>query len=73
MGRMPDSKIVAEFMTLAQIMTSYPGFGDEYYQDFTRACFAFEKAYRINDLTKAQESFLAITNIKKDCHHRGAT
>lgn len=69
-GRLPDSTVIAEFITLSQIMISYPGFGDEYYQEYSKACLALEKACRSKDLSAAQESFSLIRQLKHDCHHR---
>ncbi len=69
-GTLPNSAILSDFMALTQIMVSYPGFGDDYYDYFRKSCLAFEKACRENDLSKAQEAFSTIMQLKHDCHHR---
>jgi XXXCH domain-containing protein len=57
-------------MTLSQLMLSYPGFGDDYYDEFRGACLAFAQACRGKDLGKAHEAFSLIGQIKHDCHQR---
>ncbi len=67
---LPDPKVLHEFMALSQIMTSYPGFGDAQYDNFTGACLAFQKACKSNDLQQAQKQLSSIMQIKHNCHHR---
>ncbi len=68
-GTLPDSAVLADFVALSQIMTSYPGFGDDHYDAYTKACLTFNKACRKNELREAQETFKSIMQIKHDCHH----
>jgi XXXCH domain-containing protein len=67
---LPALPLLSDFMALSQLMLSYPGFGNYYYDEFRRACLAFEKYCRGKDLGKAQEAFSLIGQIKHDCHQR---
>jgi XXXCH domain-containing protein len=69
-NELPPRSLVDEFMAEAAIMVSYPGFGDEHYQDFTAACLALKKARDAKDLELFSERLTKISRIKKECHHR---
>lgn len=68
--RLPDAALLSDFIALTKIMISYPGFGDEYYEDFSKACLSFKEACKQNNLSLARKSFELIMRIKHECHHR---
>ena len=49
-NELPPRGLVDDFMAEASVMVSYPGFGDEHYQDFSDACAALRKAREVGDL-----------------------
>jgi XXXCH domain-containing protein len=67
---LPPRSLVDEFMAETAVMVSYPGFGDEHYQDFTAACVALKKARDAKDLELFSERLTRISWLKKECHQR---
>ncbi len=65
---MPPQEIITKFLTHSAIMTAMPDYGDEYYNEYEKACeimkYAFEKA----DMTEMKAAFREIKNIKEICH-----
>jgi XXXCH domain-containing protein len=69
-NELPPHSLIDEFMAEASVMVSYPGFGDEHYQDFTEACVALKKASDAKDLGLFAERLTHISRLKKECHQR---
>jgi XXXCH domain-containing protein len=69
-GILPDSAVLSDFIAISRTMLSDPGFGDEYYSDYMKACLAFEKSCKKNDFSEARDSFRTVEQLKHDCHYR---
>ena len=69
-GKMPDKKSVDQFMDEVNIMTSYPGFGDEFYAPFKAACEKLVLIYKSNNSDKFRKQIATIRDLKKQCHNR---
>jgi len=65
---LPDQTVINEFMELSQLITAYPGFGDENYQPFLQACQALAAAFNKDDLDLFSQCFQEIEGRKKSCH-----
>ncbi len=64
----PAAARVIEFMQLAGIMVSYPGFGDENYPDFLEACRQLGRLSPDTPLAVWQRHFEAIDDLRRRCH-----
>ena len=69
-NELPPRDIIENFMAEAAVMVSYPGFGDEHYQDFKEACAALRKASEAGDFALFSEKLSNISRLKKECHGR---
>lgn len=67
-GLVPPELAVESFLADSDLMVSYPGYGDEYYEEYTRACEDFEKAYTAGDLDGMTEFVDILANLKGRCH-----
>lgn len=67
-GQMPPDAAVQSFLEDSVLMVSYPGYGDEYYESYTAACDAFEKAYRAGDMERMHETIDVLVHEKSRCH-----
>lgn len=65
----PDSEIMS-FASECELMTSYPGYGDEYYHDFMIEVEEMMDSYKLQDLAKLSEHFQRLIKFMKDCHDR---
>ena len=69
-GKMPDKKSVDQFMDEATLMTSYSGFGDEFYSEFKAACSKFVSIHDSQDIDAMKDQIAVIHALKKQCHNR---
>lgn len=67
-NRMPPQEAVTAFLKGADLMVTYPGYGDEYYDEFINACVAFRSAYESGDLARMHDTVDAIQGIRGHCH-----
>ena len=67
---LPPRSLLDDFLAEANVMISYPGFGDEHYDDFRKACNALKDAYARKDLESFAQKMGNIAIIKKECHDR---
>lgn len=67
-GEVPPAEAVESFLADSDLMVTYPGYGDEYYDDYITVCEAFKKAYESGDLAKMDEAIGAISHEKSRCH-----
>jgi XXXCH domain-containing protein len=49
-------------------MVSYPGYGDEYYESYIKACEAFKAAFESGDVAKMHETIDVLVHEKSRCH-----
>lgn len=69
-GRLPSPELLTLFMDQSQQLISFPGFGDQYYDEYWQTCQAMEREAKASNLAGFQEKMAAITAVKKSCHSR---
>lgn len=67
-GQTPPAEAVASFLADAEVMTTYPGMGEEFYPDFTRACLEFSEAYASGDPLRMGAMADELAHQKARCH-----
>lgn len=67
---LPPPATIAAFLHEAREMVSFPGFGDDYYHEFSKACTALETAFQENDFATFKELTQKISSLKNTCHSR---
>lgn len=67
-GQTPPEEAVESFLSDSALMVTYPGYGDEYYESYAKACEAFGAAYRSGDLGRMNEAIDALVHEKSRCH-----
>lgn len=67
-GQMPPGEAVETFLEDSELMVSYPGYGDEYYDSYTKACTAFQAAYESGDMDRMHEAIDVLVHEKSRCH-----
>lgn len=65
---MPPEEAVRSFLEDSELMVTYPGYGDEYYESYTNACQAFKTAYEAGDMEKMHEAIDVLIHEKSRCH-----
>lgn len=68
--RFPEKSVIQEFLSDSELMVSYPGYGDEYYEEYRRACQTFNEGYQQKNLEKMGLAFLKLDKLRQDCHDR---
>ncbi len=69
-GVLPSPELLTHFMTQSEQLVSYQGFGDPYYDAYSKACAALNQAVEGGSPTAFQEKLTAIKALKKACHQR---
>ena len=69
-GRWPPKAALEQFLAEARVMISYPGFGDQFYEDFWQGCQALLAAHEEQDLARFRECLELVRARKKECHAR---
>jgi XXXCH domain-containing protein len=69
-SRMPAAEAVTSFLADSQLMTRYPGYGDEYYDAYRQLCARFETAYSVKDLDALKGLTEDLSRMKSECHDR---
>ncbi len=67
---LPSREIVYVFLTDSKTMTSYSGYGDEYYEDFLQLCERLRMAFEEEDLQAMREYHSQLVQLREDCHAR---
>lgn len=67
---LPAKDAVDSFVADSERMVSYPGFGDEYYEEYSKVCVQFNVAFENSDLTALKEKCAELAAVKKLCHDR---
>lgn len=67
-GEVPPAEAVELFLDDSKLMVSYPGYGDEYYESYTKACDAFKDAFVAGDVAKMHETIDVLVHEKSRCH-----
>ena len=66
--QVPPREAVEVFLEDSKLMVSYPGYGDEYYESYTKACEAFKVAFESDDIAKMHETIDVLVHEKSRCH-----
>lgn len=67
-GEMPPREAVASFLEDSVLMCTYPGYGDEFYEDYLKVCDGLKAAFEANDLVAMKDSIKALAMEKSRCH-----
>lgn len=67
-GTLPPAEAVESFLIDSELMVAYPGYGDEYYEEYTKACAEFAEAYKAEDLERLKPAVDELANQKGRCH-----
>ncbi len=67
-GALPPEEAVSLFLADSQLMVTYEGYGDEYYEEYITACETFKKAVEDNNLEEAHKACDNLNSIKAHCH-----
>ena len=67
-GQVPPGEAVRSFLDDSALMVTYPGYGDEYYDEYTRTCAAFRAAFEAGDMEAMHAAIDAIAHEKSRCH-----
>jgi len=67
---LPEPHIMQAFLQDSREMTGRPGFGDPFYEEYSRLCSAFEEADKAKDPVRLAECFHNLTACMKSCHAR---
>ena len=66
----PNTETVRRFLDESDCMLTFPGMGDEHYEEYKRCCQEFEKAFESGDLEAMRTSLSAVECRKKACHQQ---
>lgn len=67
-GEMPNDEAVKSFIEDSALMVTYPGYGDEFYDQYTVVCDRFEKAYEAKDMDAMHAAVDELIHEKSRCH-----
>jgi len=67
-GHVPPAQAVESFLADSALMVSYPGYGDEYYESYIRACEAFGAAFESGDVERMHQAIDVLVHEKSRCH-----
>ena len=67
---MPMAPILESFIRDSELMVSYPGYGDEYYEAYRNLCSHFSEACNRGDLGALKSLTIELNRMKSDCHKR---
>lgn len=67
---LPDAAVVEAFLADSKLMIAYPGYGDEFYDEYDTLCLGFREAFERGDLAACKTAAQELNRIKKDCHDR---
>lgn len=69
-GRAPAAEAMASFLADSDVMVCYPGHGDEFYLDYSRACRELARAWEAGDLAAMADAARTLEARKDECHDR---
>jgi XXXCH domain-containing protein len=67
-GVLPSPAVVEIFLVDAEKMCTYPGKGDEYYEQFRKGCARFREAFEAGDFPACQSRCVDLNDMKTRCH-----
>lgn len=65
---LPTPAAMKSFLTDSETMVMYPGYGDEYYAEYTSTCDELKAAFQAEDLPKMKEAVIELAKQKGRCH-----
>ena len=68
-GSIPSNMEMELFCENAELMTTYPGYGDNMYPAFLQLIREFQEAFHQVDIQKCQAKFAGIKAMKRACHN----
>lgn len=68
MDQLPPQAAIDSFISDSRLMCTYPGKGDEFYEEYLLATAAFEAACKDGDLAKMKETVMELASQKGRCH-----
>ena len=69
-NQMPMAAILESFIRDSELMVTYPGYGDEYYEAYRNLCSRFSEACSKGDLGALKSLTIELNQMKSDCHKR---
>lgn len=67
-GEMPPARAVQSFLADSALMVTYPGYGDEFYDEYRAACRALEQAFALGELERMHSAVDELARQKGHCH-----
>ncbi len=67
-GYFPSKEIVSVFLKDSETMCTYEGKGDEFYQEYKKACANLQETIEKEDLQAFRGVFEQVSDIKERCH-----
>lgn len=67
-GEFPSREIVTVFLADSITMTTYSGYGDEFYAEYTASCVRLQKAFEAEDAAFMGQVLTELGQAKKRCH-----
>jgi XXXCH domain-containing protein len=68
LNEFPDARMVESFIADSELMTTYPGYGDDHYDVFRKALVEFAEAFEKRDIVLLDKRFLALKQLMAECH-----
>ena len=68
MDELPEASVIESFVSDSELMISYPGYGDENYGAYKKACKALKSAFDKKDIAKIKTRYEAIKQLQEACH-----
>jgi XXXCH domain-containing protein len=69
-AEMPSREIVSVFLSDSEKMTSYHGYGDEFYPAYAALCARLREAFDAENLAETAAVVAELEQAKKGCHER---
>jgi len=67
---LPSREIVYVFLTDSKSMTSFGGYGEEYYEEFLQLCESLRMSFEEEDLDGVREHYNQLDQLREACHGR---
>ncbi len=68
--QLPTQKEMDSFVNDSMAMVEFPGYGDEYYQEYMDRVRQMQEAFRQNDARELVQKSQEVNQLQKDCHKR---
>ena len=68
--KLPSADAVTSFLDDSAKMVSFPGKGDEHYEEYMKLVSEFRKAWEGKDIALLQKRVAELRQIKEACHER---